>query len=130
MYKALAGIQVEVLEVVRDGKTEKLGARPWWTAEGKTVNHSLGFSFDVPEGWTLLGEDKVQVASVAVLQGKTADDRILVIYDDCAAGRPVEVPEIPAGQAELLQLDDAATVIFAATSADAAAALESLNPRK
>ncbi|GEM_PF-2829692 len=130
MYKALAGIDVQVLEVIRDGKTENIEARPWWSVDGKTVKHSLGFSFDVPDGWTVLPEDQVPVASVVALQGKTADDRIQVIYDDCAAGRPVEVPEIPAGQATVLALDDAAQVIFLARSLDAAAALKSLNPRK
>ncbi|MEK7867084.1 MAG: transglutaminase domain-containing protein [Planctomycetota bacterium] len=130
MYKALAGIKVDVLEVVRDGKTEKLEAQTWWSVEGKTVKHSLGFSFDVPDGWTVLPEDQVPVASVAVLQGKTTDDRIQVIYDDCAAGRPVEVREIPPGQAEVLALDDAAQVLFVARSQDASAALKSLHPRK
>lgn len=130
LCKALAGMEVEVLEVVRDGSPSKIEARPWWTVEGKSVKHSLGFTFDVPEGWTLLPESEVPVGSVAALQGGGPEDRILVCYDDAAAGRPLEAPNAPPDRIQVLALDDSAQVVFAGTTPDAVAPLKSLHSRR
>lgn len=122
LYQALSGLSVDVVEVVRDGKAEKVASAPWFTVEGKTVRHSLGFTFDVPEGWTLVPMEEMPVASVAAL--KHGADMIRVIYYDAPPGRDLEA--IP-GAIQVVKLDEAAEVICGGSSEAAAKAIPSLH---
>ncbi len=124
LYKALAGLTVDVVEVVREGKAEKIASAPWWTIDGKTLHHSLGFSCEPPAGWTVVPVEEMPVASVAAF--KHGDDMIRVIYVDAPPGRDLE--EIP-GAIQVVKLDDAAEVICGGSSEAAAKAMPSFHLR-